>query len=76
MEVSDSKLSMTDVADTQQLLRLNQSIPSPKAAPFKQWLAKVDHERLQEIQDPAMSLDRVGKPATNSKITGRKNRQE
>jgi DNA-damage-inducible protein D len=59
MEATDGKMRMTDVADTQQLLRLIQSIPSPKAEPFKQWLAKVGYERMQEIQDPEMSLDRA-----------------
>jgi hypothetical protein len=59
MEAPDGKMRMTDVADTQQLLRLIQSIPSPKAEPFKQWLAKVGYERMQEIQDPEMSLDRA-----------------
>lgn len=59
MEAPDGKLRMTDVADTQQLLRLIQSIPSPKAEPFKQWLAKVGYERMQEIQDPEMSLERA-----------------
>lgn len=59
MEAQDGKMRMTDVADTQQLLRLIQSIPSPKAEPFKQWLAKVGYERMQEIQDPEMSLERA-----------------
>jgi hypothetical protein len=59
MEAPDGKMRMTDVADAQQLLRLIQSIPSPKAEPFKQWLAKVGYERMQEIQDPEMSLDRA-----------------
>ena len=59
MESSDGKFYNTDVADTEQLLRLIQSIPSPKAEPFKQWLAKVGYERLQEINDPAQSLDRA-----------------
>lgn len=55
----DGKLRETDVADTEQLLRLIQSIPSPKAEPFKQWLAKVGYERMQEMADPAQSLDRA-----------------
>lgn len=59
MVAEDGKLRMTDVADTQQLLRLIQSIPSPKAEPFKQWLAKVGYERMQEIADPEQSLDRA-----------------
>jgi len=59
MEADDGKMRMTDVADVEQLLRLIQSIPSPKAEPFKQWLAKVGYERMQEIADPAQSLDRA-----------------
>jgi DNA-damage-inducible protein D len=59
MVAPDGKLRETDVADTEQLLRLIQSIPSPKAEPFKQWLAKVGYERMQEISDPEQSLDRA-----------------
>lgn len=59
MLAEDGKMRETDVADTEQLLRLIQSIPSPKAEPFKQWLAKVGYERMQEISDPAQSLDRA-----------------
>jgi DNA-damage-inducible protein D len=59
MIAADGKLRQTDVADTEQLLRLIQSIPSPKAEPFKAWLAKVGYERMQEIADPAQSLDRA-----------------
>jgi DNA-damage-inducible protein D len=59
MEAEDGKHRLTDVADTEQLLRLIQSIPSPKAEPFKQWLAKVGYERMQEIADPVQSLDRA-----------------
>ncbi|MEC5158838.1 BRO-N domain-containing protein [Chryseobacterium sp. MP_3.2] len=59
MEAADGKMRMTDVADTEQLLRLIQSISSPKAEPFKQWLAKVGYERMQEIQNPEMGLDRA-----------------
>jgi DNA-damage-inducible protein D len=59
MQAEDGKMRETDVADTEVLLRLIQSIPSPKAEPFKQWLAKVGYERMQEIQDPEMSLDRA-----------------
>ncbi len=58
-EANDGKKYATDCLDTPNLLRLIQSIPSPKAEPFKQWLAKVGYERMQEIQDPAMSLDRA-----------------
>lgn len=59
MKATDGKMRATDVADTQTLLRLIQSIPSPKAEPFKQWLAKVGYERMQEIADPSQSLDRA-----------------
>ncbi len=57
MKASDGKMRLTDVADTEQLLRLVQSIPSPQAEPFKQWLAKVGHERLEAMQDPEKSID-------------------
>jgi hypothetical protein len=59
LESSDGKFYKTDVADTEQLFRLIQSIPSPKAEPFKLWLAKVASERLDEIQDPELSIDRA-----------------
>jgi hypothetical protein len=55
----DGKLRNTDVADTEQLLRLIQSIPSPKAEPFKLWLAKTGYERMKEIADPEQSLERA-----------------
>lgn len=55
----DGKMRLTDVADTEQLLRLIQSIPSPKAEPFKLWLAQVASERLDEMQDPELSIDRA-----------------
>lgn len=59
MEAEDGKMRETDVANTETLLRIIQSIPSPKAEPFKQWLAKVGYERMQEINDPSMSMDRA-----------------
>jgi len=59
LESSDGKKYITDCADTKNLLRIIQSIPSPKAEPFKQWLAKVGYERMQEIVDPEQSLDRA-----------------
>ena len=59
MTASDGKKRLTDVADTEQLLRIIQSIPSPKAEPFKLWLAKVGYERMQEMADPAQALDRA-----------------
>ena len=55
----DGKMRMTDVADTEQLFRLIQSIPSPKAEPFKMWLARVAAERLDEMQDPELTIDRA-----------------
>jgi DNA-damage-inducible protein D len=55
----DGKLRLTDVANAQTLLRLIQSVPSPKAEPIKLWLAKVGYERMQEMADPARSLDRA-----------------
>ncbi|MEI7978127.1 MAG: Bro-N domain-containing protein [Bacteroidota bacterium] len=58
MQSADGKFYLTDVADTEQLFRLIQSIPSPKAEPFKLWLAKVASERLDEMQDPELSIDR------------------
>jgi hypothetical protein len=59
MIASDGKMRMTDVADTEQLFRLIQSIPSPKAEPFKMWLAKVGRERMDEIEDPEIGIDRL-----------------
>jgi hypothetical protein len=59
MRASDGKMRMTDVADTEQLFRLIQSIPSPKAETFKLWLAQVASERLDEMQDPELSIDRA-----------------
>jgi hypothetical protein len=59
LPAEDGKLRMTDVADTEQLFRLIQSIPSPKAEPFKLWLAKVAAERLDEMQNPKLSIDRA-----------------
>ncbi len=59
MPSADGKNYLTDVADTETLLRIVQTIPSPKAEPFKQWLAKVGYERMQEMADPAQSLDRA-----------------
>jgi hypothetical protein len=59
MVATDGKMRFTDVADTEQLFRLIQSIPSPKAEPFKLWLAQVAAERLDELQDPELSIDRA-----------------
>ena len=59
MEAEDGKSRLTDVADTEQLFRLIQSIPSPKAEPFKLWLAQIASERLDEMQDPELTIDRA-----------------
>lgn len=59
MRAPDGKMRATDCADVQSLLRIIQSIPSPKAEPFKQWLAKVGYERIQETVNPEQSLDRA-----------------
>ena len=59
MQAAHGKMRLTDVADTEQLLRLIQSIPSPKAEPFKLWMAKVASERLNQIQDPELSIDQA-----------------
>ena len=59
MAAEDGKMRLTDVADTEQVLRLIQSIPSQKAEPFKQWMAKVGYERIEETEDPELSFDRA-----------------
>lgn len=59
LKAADGKMRLTDTADIQSLLRIIQSIPSPKAEPFKQWLAKVGYERIQEMNDPEISVDRA-----------------
>lgn len=59
MQSSDGKFYKTDVADTEQLFRLIQSIPSPKAEPFKLWIAKVARERIDEIEDSEIGIDRL-----------------
>jgi DNA-damage-inducible protein D len=59
MTASDGKMRLTDVADTEQLLRLIQSVPSPKAEPFKLWLARVGYERLEEIENPELAAKRI-----------------
>ena len=61
MLAADGKMRLTDVADTETLLRLIQSIPSPKAEPFKLWLAKVGYERIEETEDPELAFDRAMK---------------
>lgn len=59
LQSSDGKFYKTDVADTEQLFRLIQSVPSPKAEPFKLWIAQVARERLDEIEDPEIGIDRL-----------------
>ena len=59
MQSSDGKFYNTDVLDTENILRLIQSIPSPKAEPFKMWLAKVGYERIEETEDPELVFDRA-----------------
>ena len=59
MTAPDGKKRMTDVANTEQLLRIIQSIPSPKAEPFKLWLAEVGKERIEETIDPELTIDRA-----------------
>lgn len=59
MPAADGKMRLTDVADTEQLLRIIQSVPSPKAEPFKMWLAKVGTDRLDQMQDPELSIQQA-----------------
>jgi len=59
MSAADGKMRLTDVADTKEILRIIQSIPSPNAEPFKIWLAKIGHERLDEIADPQIAIERA-----------------
>lgn len=59
LEAEDGKMRLTDVADTEQLFRLIQSLPSKKAEPFKLWLARVGRERVDEIEDPEIGIDRL-----------------
>ena len=59
MPAKDGKMRETDVANTKELLRLIQSVPSPKAEPFKQWLAQMGKGRLEEIADPEIAMQRA-----------------
>jgi len=59
MKAADGKMRLTDVADTEQLFRIIQSVPSPKAEPFKIWLARIGSERIDEIEDPEIGIDRL-----------------
>ena len=68
LQAADGKMRLTDVADTEQLFRLIQSIPSPKAEPFKQWMAQVASQRLDQMQDPEKAaLDIDSKNATQKR---------
>ena len=59
LRAADGKMRLTDVADTEQLFRIIQSIPSPKAEPFKQWMAQVASHRIDQMQDPELSIDQA-----------------
>ncbi len=59
LRAADGKMRLTDVADTRQLLRIIQSIPSPNAEPFKTWLAQVGYERVEETKDPEKTIERA-----------------
>lgn len=59
LQAADGKMRLTDVADTEQLFRIIQSIPSPKAEPFKQWMAQVASQRIDQMQDPELSIDQA-----------------
>ena len=59
LRAADGKMRLTDVADTEQIFRIIQSIPSPKAEPFKQWMAQVAAQRLDQMQDPELSIDQA-----------------
>lgn len=59
LRAADGKMRLTDMADTEQLFRLIQSIPSPKAEPFKQWMAQVASDRIDQLQDPELSIDQA-----------------
>ena len=71
MRAADGKNRLTDVADTEQLLRIIQSIPSPKAEPFKLWLAQVGRERIEETIDPELTIDRADDAGIGSQYAGR-----
>lgn len=68
LKAADGKRRLTDVATTRQLLRIIQSIPSPKAEPFKLWLAQVGAERIEETIDPELTIDRALETYANSKM--------
>lgn len=59
MQATDGKMRMTDVADTEQLFRIIQSVPSPKAEPFKVWMAQVASQRIDQLEDPELSIQQA-----------------
>ena len=59
MKAADGKMRLTDVADMEQMFRVIQSIPSPKAEPFKQWMAKVASQRIDQMQDPELNFEKA-----------------
>lgn len=67
MDTENGKRRKTLAGDVEQILRIVPSIPSPNAEPFKQWLARVGYERMQEIADPSQSLDRARENISNRK---------
>jgi len=67
MRAPDGKFYLTDAADTETMFRIIQSIPSPKAEPFKRWLARVGYEKVQEIEDPELSMKRMRKLSLSEK---------
>ena len=71
MQAPDGKMRLTDVADVEQLFRLIQSIPSPKAEPFKLWLAEIARERLEEIDDPELGIERLKTLFLKSSLSSR-----
>jgi DNA-damage-inducible protein D len=71
LPAADGKNYLTDVASAETLLRLVQSVPSPKAEPIKLWLAKAGYERMQEMADPALSLDRAGNTQQTDRLLER-----
>jgi hypothetical protein len=68
---ADGKKYLTDCASVQSVFRIIQSVPSPKAEPFKQWLAKVGYERIKETVDPEQSIDRAGNPQQTDRLLER-----
>ena len=68
MQAADGKMRLTDVATAETMLRIVQSVPSPKAEPIKQWLARVGYERMKETADPSLSIDRARENWQNSVI--------